>query len=69
MRRFQLVRDIDETGVSGTGTVAEGVMFSDGTASIRWHGERASTVVWASIDDALAIHGHGGLTRLVWLDN
>lgn len=68
LRRFLLVRDHDISGVSGTGVVAEGVCFSDGTAAVRWRGEKQSTVVWNSIDDAIAIHGHGGATRIEWLD-
>lgn len=68
MRAFILQRDEDETGVSGTGVVAEGVEFSDGKVSIRWIvGEFRSTVVWDSIEAVEAIHGHGGKTRIEWL--
>lgn len=62
-----LMRRYDHTGVSGTGQVAEVAEFADGTAVVRWHGEHASTVVWASVDDALAIHGHQGDTTVAWL--
>lgn len=65
-RRFVLQRHTDVTGVSGTGRVAEGVQFTDGTVVIRWAGTRASTVVWASLDDALAVHGHDGATIVEW---
>ena len=68
MRRFQLQRDHDVSGISGTGIVADGVEFPDGTTVIRWRGERQSTVVWPSIEDVEAIHGHGGATRIVWID-
>jgi hypothetical protein len=67
-RRFHLQRDHDVSGVSGTGKVAEGTLWSDGTVSVRWLGDRPSTVNWASIDDALHVHGHGGHTRIVWED-
>jgi hypothetical protein len=67
-RRFVLARDVDETGVSGTGRVAEGCQFSDGTAVVRWLGAHASTVVWTHLEDAVAVSGHNGLTRVVWLD-
>jgi hypothetical protein len=67
MRTFQLQRDEDVTGVSGTGVVADGVVFEDGVTVLRWRGERRSTVVWASVDDAIAIHGHDGKTRLIWV--
>lgn len=69
IRRFQLIRTQDVTGVSGTGLVAEGVQFSDGVAVVRWCvGDHRSTVVWESVDAALAVHGHGGNTVLKWLD-
>lgn len=71
MRPFLMIRTEDETGISGTGVVAEGVEFLDGTVVIRWqtHGDdHHSTVVWASIEDALAIHGHGGKTTFHFYD-
>lgn len=67
-RVFTLIRYQDVTGVSGDGMVAHGVQFADGTVVLRWNGEHASTVVWGSLDDAMAIHGHDGLTRVAWLD-
>lgn len=67
-RRFHLQRTVDVTGVSGTGRVAEGVVWTDGTVSIRWLGPRPSVVFWASLADAEAVHGHGGHTRIVWDD-
>ena len=66
MNTFFLQRDEDVTGVSGTGVVAEGVQFTDGKVAIRWFGVHCSTVVWDSIEDAIAIHGHHGSTRVVW---
>lgn len=67
MRTFELVRDVDVSGISGTGTVAEGVEFSDGRVAVRWIvGEHQSTVTWDGIDAVEAIHGHGGATRIVW---
>lgn len=65
-RLFHLQRDTDITGASGTGRVADGVVWPDGTASIRWRGDRPSTVHWDRLADAVAIHGHGGATRIVW---
>lgn len=67
-RRFYLDRGTDHTGVSGVGRVADGVSFTDGTCVIRWLNERASTVVWSSLDHLLAVHGHDGATRVTWLD-
>lgn len=36
----------------------EGVIWTDGTVSLRWLTACKSTSVWASIGDMLNIHGH-----------
>lgn len=66
--RFHLVRLVDHTGVTGTGVVAQGIRFSDGTVVVRWLGDHASTVVWSSIESAVHVHGHGGHTTVEWID-
>ncbi len=63
---FTLQRDADISGISGTGTVAEGVQFTDGTVVLRWRGTHASTVVWSSLASAVAVHGHNGATWVAW---
>lgn len=68
MRRFVLQRDEDESGVSGTGLVAEGVVFWDGHAALRWRSNTRSTTLYDNISDLEGIHGHGGKTRIVWMD-
>lgn len=68
IRRFELRRNFDSSGVSGTGVVAEGCEFTDGVVTIRWLGKRQSTVIHPGIDNVIAIHGHTGNTRIVWLD-
>ena len=67
-RRFYLNRLRDISGISGTGNVADGVMWPDGTVTIRWRGLRPSTVNWGDMDDVEAIHGHAGATEIVWVD-
>lgn len=66
MKTFDLVREHDVSGVSGTGRVAEGVQFSDGTCVMRWLSDIASTAIYASAEMLETIHGHGGATRLVF---
>lgn len=69
MRRFQLHRDEDETGTSGTGVVVEGVEFTSGYVALTWlTGAGTSWCVYPSIQTVEAIHGHGGRTRVVWVD-
>ncbi len=62
---FYLQRDEDESGVSGTGRVAHGVVFDDGRIAMRWLTERGSTAAYDHLEDVRRIHGHGGKTRLV----
>ncbi len=68
MRRFYLQRDVDVSGVSGRGIIADGVQFTDGTCVIHWKGDTPSTVIWQSIEHAEAVHGHGGNTKIVFID-
>lgn len=68
MRNFVLERTEDVSGVSGVGTVAEGVEFSDGRVALRWIvGEHRSTVTWDSIESVETIHGHNGATAVRWV--
>ncbi len=68
-RRFHLLRHHDVIGVSGEGVVADGILWPDGTASVRWRGDHPSVVFWdrgqVSVDH---VHGHGGYTEIVWVD-
>lgn len=67
LKTFRLVRTEDVSGVSGTGTVAMGVVFPDGHAAMRWVvGEHRSTVVWDNVESIEAVHGHGGRTTIQW---
>jgi hypothetical protein len=67
-------RGFDASGVSGTGQVLEGVVFSDGLTVVRWcvAGKPASTEHFATFDDFVAIHvaSHpANATEIVWLGN
>jgi len=68
MRRFELHREVDASGTSGTGVVAEGVEFTDGTAALRWKVQLKSTAVYNNVVELEAIHGHNGQTKVVWID-
>lgn len=68
MRRFRIDRKVDVTGVSGTGCVAQGVVFSDGTTVVRWLGEHPTTTVHPSVESVEHIHLHGGASSIRWED-
>lgn len=59
---FDVVRREDATGTSGTGIVAKGVVFPDGTTVIQWQSHIRSVAVYSSYGDALHLHGHKDLT-------
>lgn len=67
-RRFQLHRDEDETGVSGTGIVAEGIEFTSGKVALTWLTEHGCVNVYDTIKTVVELHGHHGKTRLAYLD-
>ena len=65
-RTFKIVRFEDVSGVSGVGVVAEGCLFHDGQAVLSWFGRHHTIEVAPDIQDIIAIHGHGGKTKLIW---
>lgn len=68
-KRFFLAREMDVSGVSGTGIVAEGVEFSNGKVVMCWlTNDVHSIVIHDSIEALLSVHGHNGSTEVVWLD-
>lgn len=47
----------------------EGVVWTDGTCTIRWLTAKGSTAVWDCLMDMLMIHGHPEYgTDIVWHD-
>lgn len=63
---FHLLRLEDETGVSGTGWVAEGAVFSSGWVALYWLTDTPSMNFYPSIEAVHTIHGHNGRTRVVF---
>lgn len=67
MRTFFINRMVDISGVSGTGRVAEGVVFSDGQCIVRWLTATPSTNIYRTVEEMLSIHGHEGSTAIEFL--
>ena len=65
MYTFHLQRDEDASGISGTGIVAEGIVFNTGKVALSWLSNLNSIAIYNSIEDVAAIHGHGGKTKVV----
>jgi len=62
---FYLLRIEDETGISGTGVVARGVVFPSGKAVMEWCTFHSSVGLYNNIQDVDKIHGHQGKTRVI----
>lgn len=69
-RIFLLMRHEDVSGVSGTGGVAEGIEWSDGSASLRWGGRYPVVSFWSGgVSEVIAVHGHDGASEIAYLDD
>ena len=53
---FQMVREKDDTGVSGTGVVAEGCVFGNGKCAVCWTSATPCVQVWDSFEAFKAVH-------------
>ena len=58
IRSFTVYRDDDQTGVSGTGVVIEGVKLATGQAVIHWlyPPPRGGIAIFDSMDDFIKVH-------------
>jgi hypothetical protein len=58
IRSFTVYRDDDESGISGTGVVIEGVKLATGQAVIHWlyPPPRGGIAVFDSMDDFIKVH-------------
>ncbi len=65
MKLFHFYRVEDQSGVSGTGPVVEGVEFTNGWCALRWLSSKSSLGFYQSLEDVKAIHSHGGKTEIV----
>jgi hypothetical protein len=68
MRRFHFNRVEDASGISGTGRVAEGVLFGNGLVALTWNSVHKCVNIYTSLAEMMAVHGHEGKTVLVWVD-
>ena len=64
MKVFYLKRTEDESGISGTGRVAQGFIFDNGKVALTWLSEHPSVTIYDNIGEVHAIHSHGGKTEV-----
>ncbi|MCM8552266.1 hypothetical protein [Streptomyces sp. STCH 565 A] len=68
-RRFHLQRLTDVIGATGTGRVADGILWPDGSATVHWRGQDNSDVFWPTGMDGIRRRScHDGATHIVWDD-
>lgn len=56
MKVFKVIRIEDETGVSGTGHIINGVVFDNGTVVIRWRTPMWSIAIYNNWEEFKKIH-------------
>lgn len=73
MRRFYLQRNQDISGVSGLGKIAEGCQFDNRWCALVWLTAESDAdevhSFYRSIERLEQLHGHGGATQVVWVDD
>ena len=66
-KKFFLNRKIDETGMSGTGIVAEGVLLPNKIAVMWWLVPPFTVSIYSSIQELEKLHSHGkGTTEVLF---
>ena len=73
LKSFYLQRNVDHSGNSGTGKVAQVFELENLGAILIWSGNSnplnvSSIVIYNSVDDLIKVHGHNGDTVLVAQD-
>jgi hypothetical protein len=56
VRTFTVIRQEDQSGVSGTGRVCDGIVFTTGKVVVNWRTDASSTAVYDSYEDFEEIH-------------
>jgi hypothetical protein len=66
MKKFYLLRHEDVNGNSGTGVVAEGVIFDHGgMCAMTWLTSISTITMFRTIKDVITLHGHDGKTQVI----
>jgi hypothetical protein len=71
MKLVSLIRNVDDSNISGIGLVAMGFMFKSGKIVIEWCSDVTkiqSLEVFNSLEELERIHGHNGHT-IIQLDD
>lgn len=69
-RRFYMRRLEDQTGVSRTGRVLEGVLWQNGEVTVQWRPPHSTSGFYHSLEEFNLIHVdcHPSCNEIVWID-
>lgn len=70
MRRFYLLRSEDETGISATGRVLEGVLTPSGKVIVEWRPPHTTITIFNSLEEFRTLHvdAHPSMNEIIWLE-
>ena len=70
MKRFYLERTKDETGISRTGRVLEGVLTQSGKVITEWRPPHSPIGIYNSFEEFKRIHVdcHPSCNEVIWID-
>lgn len=71
MRRFYVIRNKDETGISRTGRILEGVVTQTGKVIVEWRPPYSTVAIYTSMQEFRTIHidSHPSCNEIIWLDS
>lgn len=72
MKTFKIIRNNDESGISGTGHVIDGVIFDNGKTVIQWRSSTPSIAIYETFEDFKFLHidSHpGNNTEIIMSDD
>ena len=71
-KRFQIVRKVDSVGITGSGVICEGILWSDGSATTTYRQPVSSETSWpdgiAALEKTI-LNPKVGNTELVWCED
>ena len=69
-KRFYVQRNEDQTGVSRTGRVLEGVLWQNGEVTVQWRPPHSTMGFYHSMDEFKTIHidCHPSCNDIIWVD-
>ena len=69
IKLFSMIRKHDESHISGTGRVLDGVIFPGGRTVVEWRSENASITIFDNFEEFKAVHINPhpkNKTEIIW---